>query len=516
MGKWIWPEGLKPLWEDSVTDKEKMYKQGKELEDAISKYYAEHGGGDTIVNDPERLAELDEREAESVRNMASEYMARNRIPLIDRFMESDLAKAALANKKDPEELREWAGELLGLGSLKPSAIEDAVAKSLKGDRSILDALPVDAKRALYQLAYRDAFRESEANLLNGQRAREMQGYNRLLAELPLEDWQVRNKMRSLESYLLDNMANGRGAVVPVYGGGEVEIPGLGGMDMSSLDDRILMRMLDEFRTSGYLPNEQATGKTDSFDDVREHDKVYGAITGKADAVLPAGKEPDSGEIVTAVYGPDKKPLKEYMQDVGRQWLADPLYKEAHDSYFSNPKSPLPEDWEKGYPFAIYGLDGSSNIIVFEEDGSLPFVLTEDDADYRKFKPYVYVPGKGQVGKTVAKPSLEDEAKTFTYEDFERLLEKEAETNRDYMNDPFSVGRRGVWDAKEARNKGELLLRQAYPELFDENHPLNAPFSEELPFGVLKKRLLQGGESEKKRKAARKRSSGGGSDGKKEE
>ena len=285
MGKWIWPEGLKPLWEDNVTDKEKAYKQGEELEAAISKYYAEHGGGDTIANDPERLAELDEREAETVRNMASDYMSRNRVALLDRFMKSDLANTALANGKSPEEVREWAGNLLGLGSLKPSAIENAVAKSLKGDRSILDALPVDAKRALFKLAVREAIRESEVNALNGMKSREMQGYNILLANPVLEDWQVYDKMRGLESSMLANMAAGRGAMVPVHGGVEVEIPGLGGVDMSSLDDKILMRMLDEFRTSGHLPVVQDTDKTDSVDDVRKFDKLYGKITGKKDAII---------------------------------------------------------------------------------------------------------------------------------------------------------------------------------------------------------------------------------------
>ena len=392
MGRWVWPEGLKPLWEDSVTSKEKAYRQGRELDEAVSKYYAEHGGGDVML-DPDSQKELDKREMEHVRDMAGEYMARNRVSLVDKFMESDLVKAALKDKKDAGEIRKWAGELLGIGKFKPSDIEIEVAKSLKGDRSILDTLPVEARRALYSLAEREALRKKELNALNGIKSRELQGYRRENANTLLEDWEVNREMRRLELLAMSNLLNGKGAMVPVYGsaGSMVEIPGLEGMDVTSLDDKIIRHMLGKFRGSGYMPEMQDIDETDGLSQVRTLDKAIGGATGKAGRVLREELSPDSDVVVTTLYGPGKKPLKEHLQDMSSQWLADPLYKEAHDSYFSKPKSFLPEDWEGGYPFVIYPPDGSSDLIVFEEDGSIPRVVTEDDTDYAKFRGRVYVP-----------------------------------------------------------------------------------------------------------------------------
>lgn len=401
MGKWIWPEGLKPLWEDDTTVKEEAYRQGKELDDAIAKYYAENGGGDVVL-DPDAQRELDERESALARDMASDYMARNRGSLLDKFMGSDLVAQALAGKKDPKEIREWAGKLLGLGKLKPSAIENAVAESLRGGRkTILDALPIEAKRQLYALAEREARRESELNTLAGRKSRETQGYNALLATAPLEDWEINDKMRSLESLMLANMAAGKGAVVPVYGsaGATVEIPGLAGTDMSSMDDKILMHMLGRFRTSGFLPEVQDIDKLDAHAATVGLDQSISSATGrdtvpydhKTEADGKTSGKPDSGVIETTLYGPDKKSLKEYIKDKSEQWLADPLYKEAYASYFSVPQSFLPEDWEGGYPFVIYPLNGSSDLIVFDEDGSFPRVVTKDDADYGKLKKHVYIP-----------------------------------------------------------------------------------------------------------------------------
>lgn len=71
--------------------------------------------------------------------------------------------------------------------------------------------------------------------------------------------------------------------------------------------------------------------------------------------------------------------------------------------------------------------------------------------------------------------LED--RPLEYHEFEELLEKERDALAAYMDDPSSVGRRGVEKAKKNRMKGELLLEEAYPELFDENHPLNVPKEE---------------------------------------
>lgn len=428
MGKWIWPAGLEPLWEDDgSTDKEMANLQERELKDAIAKYYAEAGGGDTVL-DPDVEKELDRRELKRVRDMASNYMARNRVSLLDKFMESDLVKTALANENDPKEIREWAGKLLGLGDLRPSDIEDAVAKSLKGDRTILDALPVKAKSQLQSLALREVYRKMELNRLNGIRSRELQGYNPMLANVPIEDWMVDRERRRLESLMLANMAAGRGAVVPVYGSGNVtvEIPGLEGVDMSSMDDKILMHMLGEFRTSGYLPEVLGTDGLDPHELTRELDKTIGTVTGKdivaSDTRTPADKvtaeefykdaleqTAANNRINTELKRREAiKKNKEHQKTVANiqngiaatqatleknrelvaSWTNDPIYREAYESYMDG--SFLPEDWELGYPFAIRYPDVSSNrLIVFEEDGSFPIIVPKGTKEYKKFLPYVY-------------------------------------------------------------------------------------------------------------------------------
>ena len=71
-----------------------------------------------------------------------------------------------------------------------------------------------------------------------------------------------------------------------------------------------------------------------------------------------------------------------------------------------------------------------------------------------------------------------ENRPLEYHEFEELLEKERDAIATYMNDSSPVSRRRVRKAKEDRMKGEILLEEAYPELFDEHLPLNFPRKEE--------------------------------------
>ena len=299
------------------------------------------------------------RKSRGIQAAADKYVERNRDKLVELFL--GLPDVAEMNDQGKLKVRQWLDRQLSRGGKFHSELlkhySDDTESKLGDLRTLTEG---DLKKAGTNLAnWRHSVRGA-----GDTKKQELQGYSTIAAQTPANPGQVKQGVADMRDEFLADLA--QGGEGKVYDPEKKEFETIHNDVPSDIPPEYLkpiMLLMNLFDTSGLAPGSYSPPPS------------------------PAEKPPSDG----LAQGDPSQNKKKRRMARAKKWLDDPIYREAYDSYMSSPKSPLPEDWEKGYPFAIYMLDGSSDIVVFEEDGSLPFNLSEDDADYKKFKPYVYVP-----------------------------------------------------------------------------------------------------------------------------
>ena len=320
---------------------------------------AKNKGVSKLLNTEESNLAYAVREDKGIQAAADKYVENNKEALMKLFL--GLPDVEGMNEQGKLKVRQWLDKQLSLGGTFFSELlkhydDDAVSKF--GDlRNLTEG---DLKKFGTSLAnWRHSVRGA-----GDTKKQELQGYSTIAAQTPATPGQVKQGVADMRDEFLADLA--QGGEGKVYNPEKKEFETVHNDVPSDIPPEYLKPitlLMNLFDTSGLAPGSHSPPPS------------------------PAEKPPSDG----LAQGDPSQNKKKRRMARAKKWLDDPIYREAYDSYMSRPKSPLPEDWEKGYPFAIYMLDGSSDIVVFEEDGSLPFSLTEDDADYQKFKPYVYVP-----------------------------------------------------------------------------------------------------------------------------
>ena len=342
------------------------YHEAKKQKEKDAEEAAKSKDVSKLINTPESNLADAARKSRGIQAAVDKYVENNRDKLIELFL--GLPDVEGMNEQGKLKVRKWLNKQLSRGGefhieLLKHYNDDTESK-LGNLRDITEA---DLRKAGTDLAnWRHSVRGTKG------KKQELQGYLVANAQEQANPAQKRQGVADMRDEYLADLAQG--------GEGKVYNPETGKFEKISSDVpsdilpeylKPIILLMNLFDTSGLAPGSYSPPPS------------------------PAEKPPSDG-IVQVEVNPNKgvwqraKIAKRRKARI-KEWLDDPIYREAHDSYFSQPRSPLPEDWEKGYPFAIYAPDGSPDIIVFEEDGSLPFSLTKDDADYKKFEPYLYVP-----------------------------------------------------------------------------------------------------------------------------
>lgn len=186
---------------------------------------------------------------ENARAAARNFMSENRKSLLRDFLDQPAVQIAIKGGASKDKIVKWAKRLLGINRFMHPEIENDFVRFYMDDkRAALGKLPEETRYFLYRQSIHDLLKETELHTLNGSKKRD--AYNPLLAVNGLEDYEIANKLKEVESPLHSSIAGGKGPVVPVYGGSEVTVPVPSTFAVPGLGGKILTRMLEKFGTGG--------------------------------------------------------------------------------------------------------------------------------------------------------------------------------------------------------------------------------------------------------------------------
>lgn len=281
--RWIWPDGLEPLWNDQPEEDEGYYKSI--LEEIENRYAALPDEERNKLLDTNRAGEIDRGVASAT---AKNFLSKNRNSLVSNFMNGPLVSSILSGISDEKDknrkkraIRAWLAQQLGRDDLgKVSPMENELVKYYSDSRGgSLGSLPPEARAFIRRVAPVELLAKTALNSIGNGKSRETQGYNSLLAVDSIENSEIAAKERELESLLLANLSSGRGNVLDVTGG-EVRVPGFdnpsswkGGV---SLEDSVLNLLADKFKTSQFangLAQDDGWKETQTYSAQVAHDQA---------------------------------------------------------------------------------------------------------------------------------------------------------------------------------------------------------------------------------------------------